>query len=63
MFCGKISKQNPSTNRPVKCQLCDEVFWFYNLSAHFNLLDQSVPFPDELTVLQAEIDAVLRTKS
>jgi hypothetical protein len=31
----KGSKRSPCTNRPFECQLCNLVFWTYNLKQHY----------------------------
>ena len=30
----KIPKSYPCSNRPVKCEYCDEIYWSYNMEAH-----------------------------
>jgi hypothetical protein len=39
--CLKLSDNNPCSNRPVKCELCENaVVWSYGLNLHYSLLHQ-----------------------
>ena len=28
---------SPCTNRPIKCESCNNIIWSYNISAHYKL--------------------------
>ena len=30
----KVPKAYPCSNRPVKCEYCDEIYWSYHMEAH-----------------------------
>jgi hypothetical protein len=32
----KSNQYSPCTNCPVKCDVCDGIYWSYNLECHFN---------------------------
>ena len=39
--CLKLSDNNPCSNRPVECELCENaVEWSYCLNLHYSLLHQ-----------------------
>jgi hypothetical protein len=54
-----ISARNPSTNRPVKCELClslgkQEIRWLANMKLHYEIEHQSMNFPEKFEMTQEE---------
>jgi hypothetical protein len=33
----KMTERSPCTNRPVKCDLCEKIYWSYNIQYHFDM--------------------------
>jgi hypothetical protein len=40
-----LSKNTPCSNRPVNCSICNETYWSYNISIHYNEKHSSVECP------------------
>jgi hypothetical protein len=53
---AKGSKSAPCTNRPVKCAICQNIYWSYNLEQHF---ENSHPGSDFEKISDAEKYALL----
>ena len=55
--CAKSNKYSPCTNRPVKCELCNDlVIWSYNMAYHYEVKHPNALKPDY--IIKSEIDAV-----
>ncbi len=37
----KCTKNSPCTNRPVKCSICDQVYWSYNMKSHYTYREKA----------------------
>jgi hypothetical protein len=35
---AKISERSPCTNRPVRCDLCEQIYWSYNIEHHYEIM-------------------------
>ena len=56
--CLKLSDNNPCSNRPVECELCENaVVWSYGLNLHYSLLHQRSSCP--INVTDAERDKIM----
>lgn len=55
----KPTKSSPSTNRPIECHICKQVFWSYNMRSHFKQMHPNEESPELLTDIEREL--VLRT--
>lgn len=57
----KFTRTTPCSNRPVACQLCDEIYWSYNMQTHYSeahphsgpVSINIVPTEQEITWLKA----------
>ena len=44
--CLKLSENNPCSNRPVECELCENtVVWSYGLNLHYSIKHQGLTCP------------------
>jgi hypothetical protein len=55
---AKSTKYSPCTNRPIKCTICDGVYWSYNMHLHFSEDHPNINFPNQLQISDEEIKAV-----
>ena len=47
----------PTTNIPVECVQCDgEVYWSYNMAAHYRVCHSLIPLPAEFIIKEDEIN-------
>ncbi len=50
---AKMTESSPCTNRPVKCDLCEQIYWSYNIQYHFDIMHANPSFPtDQLEKLK-----------
>ena len=54
-----VSARNPSTNLPVKCELClslgkHEIHWSANMKLHYEIEHPSMEFPQKFEMTQEE---------
>ena len=56
----KLTKSNPSSNRPECCSVCNSCLWSYNMLLHFQEKHHDVPCPFLISELERE--AVLNFK-
>ena len=56
----KLTKSNPSSNRPEFCSVCNSCLWSYNMLLHFQEKHHDVPCPFLISELERE--AVLNFK-
>jgi hypothetical protein len=54
-----VSARNPSTNRPVKCELClslgkHEIRWLANMKLHYEIEHPSMELPENFEMTQEE---------
>jgi hypothetical protein len=52
------TKTGPSTNRPIECHLCKNVYWSYNMIKHFSECHSNENPPELIT--QAEKEMVIK---
>ena len=38
---AKVTERSPCTNRPVKCDLCEQIYWSYNLEIHYKSMHKN----------------------
>ena len=55
-FNNKTATKANTTNRPLKCEICDKVYWSYNLKTHFELMHNNIAAPN--VVSDEEIDLI-----
>lgn len=53
----KVTKSNPSSNRPEHCVICKSCMWSYNMILHYQEIHHDVPCPD--IFMKGEREAVL----
>ena len=51
----KPTRSSPSTNRPIECHLCKEVYWSYNVKRHFGEKHADQQPPELITELEREL--------
>ena len=52
----------PTTNIPVECVQCDgEVYWSYNMAAHYRVCHSLIPLPAEFIIKEDEINKLKKT--
>ena len=42
---AKVTERSPCTNRPVKCDLCEQIYWSYNLEIHYKSMHKNPNIP------------------
>jgi hypothetical protein len=57
----KLTKSNPSSNRPEKCRVCSTYLWSYNMLSHFQENHHGVPC--DFLITEDEKEAVLNFKT
>ena len=45
---------NPCSNRPVHCELCETVYWSYNLASHYLLIHPGIKCPEQISKKEFE---------
>ena len=56
----KLTKSNPSSNRPGNCSICNCCVWSYNFLLHFHEKHQGVAFP--IIISEEERDVIIQYK-
>ena len=52
----------PTTNITVECVQCDgEVYWSYNMAAHYRVCHSLIPLPAEFIIKEDEINKLKKT--
>ena len=46
---NKFVKSYPCSNRPVKCEQCETVYWSYNLTAHYSKTHPNIECPTQIS--------------
>jgi hypothetical protein len=57
----KITKSNPSSNRPEKCRVCSTYLWSYNMLCHFQ--DNHHGAPCDFLIIEDDKESVLNFKT
>ena len=57
----KLTKSNPSSNRPEKCRVCSTYLWSYNMLSHFQ--DNHHGVPCDFLIIEDEKESVLNFKT
>ena len=55
---AKSTTFSPCTNHPVKCDLCQGIYWSYNLKIHYQQNHPSICFPDDKVISNKELSAL-----
>ena len=55
------SKKTPCTNRPIRCSVCQCVFWSYNILFHFSLNHSHLSYTDKCHPSDDEISNVKKS--
>ena len=56
----KLTKSNPSSNRPENCSICNCCVWSYNFLLHFHEKHQGVACP--IIISEEERDVIIQYK-
>jgi hypothetical protein len=49
---------SPCTKHPVKCDLCQGIYWSYNLKIHYQQNHPSICFADDKVISNKELSAL-----